>query len=95
MLWKDKATLTHKLVPTTFIHDWLNVGLQTTTQESKQCPGRLLGIISWDPSVTKSNRSHVDIFQWFFFLHQFEVYSLKSSKTIRNVSLKLNRFISS
>jgi hypothetical protein len=31
-----------------------------------KCPRRLLGIISWDPSVSKSNWSHVDIFGCFF-----------------------------
>ena len=27
---------------------------------------RILDIIGWDPSVSKSNRLHVDIFQFFF-----------------------------
>ena len=32
----------------------------------KQCPGRLLGILGQDPSVSKSNQLRVDIFQFFF-----------------------------
>jgi hypothetical protein len=38
-----------------------------------QCPRRFLGIIGRDPSVSKSNWLHIDIFQ--IFLHQFEVVS--------------------
>ena len=40
---------------------------------SMQCPRRFLGIISRDPSVSKSNWLHIDIFH--FFLHQFEAVS--------------------
>jgi hypothetical protein len=31
-----------------------------------QCPGRFLDIIGWDPSVSKSNRLHVDICRFLF-----------------------------
>ena len=31
-----------------------------------QCPGRLLGLMSQNPSVSKSNQLHVVIFQGFF-----------------------------
>ena len=33
---------------------------------SKHCPERFLGIISQNPSVSKANRLHVDIFQSVF-----------------------------
>ena len=32
----------------------------------RQWSGRFLGIISWDPSVCKSNQLHVDILQFSF-----------------------------
>ena len=66
-----------------------------------QCPhGKFLGIVGQDPSVSESNRLHVDIFRFFF--HSVEVYSIDSSKMIGNspevfnfnrLFLKLNRFI--
>ena len=31
------------------------------------CPGKILGTIGRDPSVSKSNRLHVDIFRFSFF----------------------------
>ena len=31
-----------------------------------QCMGRILGIIDQDPSVSKTNQLHVDIFQVFY-----------------------------
>ena len=37
--------------------------LKTTNEQYKE---RVLGIIGWDPSVSKSNRLHVDIFRLFF-----------------------------
>jgi hypothetical protein len=64
-----------------------------------QCQGRFLGIISWYPSVCRSNQLHVDILQIFYIN---EAYSINSSKVVGNspkVSnfnqfiLKLNRFI--
>ena len=63
-------------------------------------PGKFLGIVGQDPSDSKSNRLHVDIFRFCF--HSFEVYSIDSSKMIGNspevsnfnrLNLKLNRFI--
>ena len=33
----------------------------------RQCSGRVLGVIGWDPSVCKSNRLHVDIL-WVSFI---------------------------
>ena len=33
---------------------------------STQCPGRFLGIINQNPSVSKSNWLHVVIFRFFF-----------------------------
>ena len=48
--------------------------------QGSECPERFLGIIGRDPSVSKSNRLHVHICQ--FFPHEFEVYSLSSSKTL-------------
>ena len=47
----------------------------------EQCPGgKFLGIVSQDPSDSKCNRLHVDIFRFSF--HSFELYSIGSSKTI-------------
>ena len=43
-------------------------------------PGKFLGIVSQDPSVSKSNRLHVDIFR--VCIQSFEVYSIDSSKMI-------------
>jgi hypothetical protein len=68
----------------------------------KWVPGKSSGIVGQDPSDSKSNRLHVDIFRLCF--HSFEVYfSIDSSKTIGNTPevsnfnrwlfLKLNRFI--
>jgi hypothetical protein len=64
-------------------------------------PGKFLGIVGQDPSDSKSNRLHVDIF-WVFF-HSFEVYIfLDSSKMVSNyhdasnfnrLFLKLNQCI--
>ena len=45
-------------------------------------PGIFLGIVDKDPSDSKSNRLHVDIFRFCF--HSFEVYSIDSSKMIGN-----------
>ena len=42
--------------------------------------GKNLSITGQDPSVSKSNRLHVDIFS--IFLHQFEIYSIHSYKMI-------------
>ena len=59
-----------------------------------------LGIVSQDPSDSKSNHFHVHIFQFFF--HSVEIYSIDSSKMIGNppevsnfnrLFLKLNQFI--
>ena len=52
--------------------------------------GRFLGItIGWDPSVCKCNRLHVDDILRFFFI-TFEVYSIDSSKVVRNFSWSLD-----
>ena len=48
-----------------------------------------LGTIGWDPSVSKSNWLYVDIF-FQFFLHQIEVYFLKSYQTMSDNSEVLN-----
>jgi hypothetical protein len=44
--------------------------------------GKFLGIVDQDPSDSKSNRLHVDIFRFCF--HSFEIYSIDSSKMIDN-----------
>ena len=59
-----------------------------TSTTVKQCPGRLLGIIGQNPSVSKSNRLHVVIFRFFFI--KFEVYSINSSKMMGNSPEALN-----
>ena len=41
-------------------------------------PGKFLSIVSQDPSDSKPNRLHVDIFRFCF--HSFEVCSIDSSK---------------
>ena len=43
-------------------------------------PGKFLGIVGQDPSDSKSNRLHVDIFRFCF--HSFEVYSIDFSRMI-------------
>ena len=62
--------------------------------------GEIFGIIGQDPSVSKSNQLHVDIFRFFFYLSQ--VYSIDSSRMMGNfpevlnfnrLFLKLNRFV--
>jgi hypothetical protein len=72
----------------------------TLSASWSQWSGRLLGIISWDPSVCKSNRLHVDILRFIYI--NIEVCSINSSKVIGNspevlnfnqLFLKLNRFI--
>ena len=50
---------------------------------------KFLGIVGQDPSDSKSNQLHVDIF-WFCF-NSFEVYSIDSSKMIGN-SLEISNF---
>ena len=71
-------------------------------QGKKQCPWKILGIIGQDPTVSKSNWLHVDIFR--FFLYYLEAYSIDSSKmtskfpkvlNFDQLFLKLNRFMSS
>ena len=67
-----------------------------------QCPGSFWAyIVRQDPSDSKSNQLHVDIFQFCFYSFE-EVYSVDSSKMIRNspeisnfnrLDLKLNRFL--
>jgi hypothetical protein len=61
---------------------------------------KFLGIVGQNPSDSKSNRLHVDIFRFCF--DSFEVHSIDSSKMIGNspevsnfnrLFLKLNRFI--
>jgi hypothetical protein len=62
-------------------------------------PVKFLDIVGQDPSISKSNWLHVDIF-WFCF-HSFEIYSIDSYRMISNslevsnfdqLFLKLNRF---
>ena len=64
-------------------------------------PRKLLGIVSQDPSDSKSNRLHVDILR-FCFIHLRYIPSIDSSKMIDNspkvsncnrLFLKLNQFI--
>ena len=67
----------------------------------EQSMGKFLGIVCQDPSDSKSNQLHVDIFR--FCLYSFEVlYSIDSSKMIskfpevsnfNRLFLKLHRFI--
>ena len=40
---------------------------QFTHPHSHQCPGRISGIVSWNPSVSKSGWSRIDIFQFSLF----------------------------
>ena len=47
--------------------------------DNAQRPRTILGIIGRDPSVSKSNRLHIDIFR--VSLMKFETYSLDSPKT--------------
>jgi hypothetical protein len=60
-------------------------------------PGKFLGIVGQDPSDSKSNGLHVDIF-WFSF-YSFEVYSsrmigiLPGVLNFNRLFLKLNWFI--
>ena len=42
--------------------------------------GKFLGIVSQDPSDSKSNWLHVDIFR--FWLYSFKIYSIDPSKMI-------------
>ena len=67
---------------------------------SSSVSGEILGITGQDPSVSKSNHLHVDIFRFFLYLSQ--VYSIDSSRMMGNfpdvfnfnrLFLKLNRFI--
>ena len=67
---------------------------------SSSMSGEILGIIGQDPSVSKSNQLHVDIFRFFFYLSQ--VYSIDSSRMMGNfpevlnfnqLFLKLNQFV--
>ena len=36
----------------------------TRSLDLHQCPGRFLGIVGQDPSVSKSNRLHVEVFRF-------------------------------
>ena len=47
---------------------------------SEQVPGKFRSIVGQDPSDSKSNRLHVDIFRFFF--HSFVVHSTDYSKVI-------------
>ena len=62
----------------------------------------IFGISGWDPSVCKSNRSHVDNLRFSFINLVFLYYSMNSSKMIgefpaisnfNRLFLTLNRFI--
>ena len=68
-----------RILPPQFLHQSLYV--QSNAR-------KFLGIIGEDPSDSKSNRIHVDIFQ--FLLDSFEVYSIDSSKMIGNFPKVLN-----
>jgi hypothetical protein len=55
------------------------------------CPGKLLGTIGRDPSVSKCNWLHVEIFWLFLYkLEVFEVYCFNSSKMMGNFPKVLN-----
>ena len=53
-------------------------------------PRKFLGIVGQDPSDSKPNRLHVDIFRFCF--HSYEVYSSIDSSTMIVNSLKLSNF---
>ena len=75
-------------------------GFIATSITPEQCPGRFLDIIGGDPSVSKSNRSHVDNFQFFFI--KWGCFPINSSKLMGDftevlnfnwLSLKLHQFV--
>ena len=81
-------------------HDEIPANRSDTISHCNQSPGILLGIIGQNPGVSKSNRLHVVIFQFFFY--DTGAYSIDSSKMMGNfpevldfnrLFLKLNRFI--
>ena len=47
---------------------WLEEEEEEEPFTTHQYPGRFLSIVGRDPSVFKSNRLHVDIIQFFFFM---------------------------
>ena len=53
-----------------------------------EVPRQFLGIGSQDPSDSRSNRQHVDIFRFCF--HSFEVYSIDSTKMFSKLPEVLN-----
>ncbi len=53
--------------------------------------GKFLGICGRDPSDSKSNRLHVDIFRFWCF-HSFEVYSIIDFSKMIGDSLKVSNF---
>ena len=53
-------------------------------------PGKFLGIVGQDPSDSKSNRLHADIFQSCF--HSFEVYSCIESSTMTGIFHGVSNF---
>ena len=68
--------------------------------DSSQCPGRFLGVIGRDPTVSKTNRLDVAIFQVViirnYSIRNIGVYFVKYSKWIGNLNrlfLKPNWFI--
>ena len=82
IIWRAKSRLKgikdfNHLKSQCLIQDGFNGGEIVTTLKvnalsnivsmgGKQRPGRLLGIIGWGPSLSKSNRLHFDIFQFSF-----------------------------
>ena len=59
--------------------------------------GMILDISSWDPSVSKFNRLHVDMFRWFFFINlRFILHiPLKCSVIFLNFSTSIGHFSNS
>ena len=81
-----------------FLDGWLPLPESTSPEEflgrsltspADQCLGSFwASIVGQDPCDSKSNRLHVDTFQFCF--HSFEVYSIDSSEMIGNSSEVLN-----
>ena len=68
-VWCDQSTT---LITTQTSIEWTLVDSRNYNAKSRrQCLGRFLGIIDYNPSVFKSNRLHVVVF-----FKDYEVYSL-------------------
>ena len=98
-----RSPRTHMLVVTDSFQMSRSFRSMTQTGSSRPVPRKFLGIVGQDPSDSKSNRLHIDIFRCCFHsFESFEVCSIDSSKMISNspevsnfnqLFLKLNRFI--